>query len=358
MSATLTLQEAARMMREAVKDKSYRTTPLGLEVARYLRWKRNEWGAMPTTLVDYESILAKLAIHHADLGLRDLAPPVGTERLRECWDHYWAERAGRTRSKVRSVWVDFFDWAVRERDLSGNPARALAAPKKRHVLREGFSEAFVERVLAEQVYPADRLGCELLLRYALRKSELAAVQFKHFDFESRRLTIVKAKGGKIRHVRIVRPAFWRHLEAFRLAYGFDADNYLMPCAQDTRNRRVPLELADEILDLGGGRRQGYARATTYRHDREPSGKRMHLWWYRCLAKAGVVPEGTTSGMNMHRGRHTAATRILRKTGNIVAAQKLLGHEDPGTTSEFYAQFDDADLERVLLTVYEADLADR
>jgi hypothetical protein len=65
----LTLAEAARMMREALRDRSYRSTPLGLEVARYYRWKKNEWGATADTLRDYEAILAKLALDHADLEL-------------------------------------------------------------------------------------------------------------------------------------------------------------------------------------------------------------------------------------------------------------------------------------------------
>jgi hypothetical protein len=74
----LTLADAARMMREALRDRSYRSTPLGLEVARYYRWKKNEWGATAETLRDYEAILAKLALDHADLELGDFAPPVGT----------------------------------------------------------------------------------------------------------------------------------------------------------------------------------------------------------------------------------------------------------------------------------------
>lgn len=78
----LTLAGAARMMREALRDRSYRATPLGLVVAHYYRWKKNEWGATASTLLDYEAILAKLALDHADLELSDFAPPVGTERLR------------------------------------------------------------------------------------------------------------------------------------------------------------------------------------------------------------------------------------------------------------------------------------
>jgi hypothetical protein len=44
-------------MREAVKDKSYRSTPVGLEVAHFIRWFRNEFGATTETLRDYEAIL-------------------------------------------------------------------------------------------------------------------------------------------------------------------------------------------------------------------------------------------------------------------------------------------------------------
>ena len=73
---TLTIAEAARIMRDALRDRSYRATPLGLEIARYYRWKKNEWGATAETLRDYEAILAKLASFHADLELADFTPPV------------------------------------------------------------------------------------------------------------------------------------------------------------------------------------------------------------------------------------------------------------------------------------------
>jgi hypothetical protein len=101
--AALTLATAARMMRDALRDRSYRATPLGLEVARYYRWKKNEWGATAETLRDYEAVLAKLALDHADLELADFEPPVGTERLHEFIDARWAsERRGRGRRSSAS----------------------------------------------------------------------------------------------------------------------------------------------------------------------------------------------------------------------------------------------------------------
>jgi hypothetical protein len=86
-------------------------SPRANQVARYYRWKKNEWGASAETLRDHEAILAKLASFHADLELVDFTPPVGTERLPECWDWFWGERSARPRAKVRSVWIDFFGGA-------------------------------------------------------------------------------------------------------------------------------------------------------------------------------------------------------------------------------------------------------
>ena len=57
----LTWGEVALMMRAAVKDRSYQRTPVGVMVRRYLRWFRNEWGATPTTVRDYEAILARMS---------------------------------------------------------------------------------------------------------------------------------------------------------------------------------------------------------------------------------------------------------------------------------------------------------
>jgi integrase len=332
MSAVLELGAASRMLRDALKDKSYRSTPLGLEVARYIRWKRNEWGATKETLRDYEAALAKLALFFADLELRDLETPVGTERLRECWDYYWGERSPRTRKKIRSVWNDFFDWAIREdRGIRGNPSRAMSAPKGRGVKREPFADSLVEKVVAAQTYLADSLGVRLVLQYGVRRGELADVRFRDFDFERRQL-VLTGKGEKVRHIGIVEPAFWRDLGAAELDLGGRdtiADWFLI----HKRERRG--------LKVFYWPSQGYVARS------------LHTWWYDRLEAAGIVggkDSGTRRGLNMHRGRHTVATEILRGSGNIVAAQKLLGHADSSTTEEHYASFDTDDVSKVLRSV--------
>lgn len=59
-------------------------------------------------------------------------------------------------------------------------------------------------------------------------------------------------------------------------------------------------------------------------------------WRRAKRVAGVAD------FRFHDTRHTAATRLVRATGNLKLAQKLLGHADLATTSR-YSHVTDADL---------------
>ena len=211
-------------MREAVKDKSYRSTPVGLEVAHFIRWFRNEYGATTETLRDYEAILAKLAIDHADLELRDFEPPDGTTRLREFIDERWGEAAPRTRKKVRAVLMSFFKWAQAEFKLHGNPVVPIRSPRLRDVERELFSAEDVARIVAVQPELRDRVALKLLFLMGLRKGELAATRYRDFDLGRRRLQ-VHGKGGKIRQTPI--PTEDLRQEIAELSLGRDPLEHLL-----------------------------------------------------------------------------------------------------------------------------------
>lgn len=68
---------------------------------------------------------------------------------------------------------------------------------------------------------------------------------------------------------------------------------------------------------------------------------MKTVWRRTRVKVGA------NDMRFHDNRHTAATRLVRRTGNLKAAQKLLGHADISTTARFYAHVDMEDLRNLL-----------
>jgi integrase/recombinase XerD len=317
----LTLADAARIMRDALRDRSYRATPLGLEVACYYRWKKNEWGARAETLRDYEAILAKLALDHADLELVDFEPPVGTERLREFIDSRWGERTGRTRAKVISVLRDFFAYQVREQRLHANPAVPIFRPRRRDVTRGTFIDGDVAKLLAAQPRRRDRVALLLLFRLGLRKGELARLQFRHYD--GRNLT-VQGKGGKVRLIPVVDEDLRLELERHILERQPAPEEYLL----------YPEKLGPEFY-------RGPVGTIWEDRTRPLSSTAMHRWWVACLKRSGLPHRP------MHEARHTAITEFLRDTGNLKLAQMFAGHADIGTTANIYAHLDTSDLETAL-----------
>ena len=60
---------------------------------------------------------------------------------------------------------------------------------------------------------------------------------------------------------------------------------------------------------------------------------------------------------MHKARHTAGQRVLDVTGNLKAAQKLLGHSSIQTTGDVYANWDIDQLADTMRAVLEGPEAD-
>lgn len=309
----LTLARAARMIREAMRDKGYREFPLGQDVVGYLYAKRKRLTA--SSYRDYEGGLDKFVRHFMDLELKDFEPPAGTRRVEEFLDGHYGEQAPRTYNKNLSILKDFFKYAVLRGELHGDPTLAIERAKARGVHRTTFTPDQIRAIIASQEDVRDRLAVRLLLDYGLRKGALAAVQFKHFDHYRRRLTIF-TKGEKVRELPIPSKPFWFELEKLIVEEQVKPGDYLM-CQQKT----IP--------------RAGVRRFW----ERPMSGHGLHRWWYRCLENAGIVPQGTLSGERMHKARHTAGQRVLDATGNLKAVQKLLGHASIQTTGDVYADWD-------------------
>jgi integrase/recombinase XerC len=310
----LTVAEAARIMREAVRDKSYQLFPLGMEAAAYLRSKRKR--LTKGSYRKYEAALDKLARYYPDLEVKDFEPPAGTERLEEFMDAHWGPEHAqpRTYNSNLSVVRDFFKHQMVRGGLTGDPTLAIERAKARDPHRETFNADQFRAIIAGQDDLRDRIVLRLLLTYGLRKGSIRADQFKHFDHVRKTITVL-AKGGKVRTLPIPDPAFWHDLERLILDVGALPSHYLMP-----------------------GRR-GNRHGSRLLPETQISNHALHNWWYRCLTNAGVVREGTTKGERMHKARHTAGQNLLDSTGNLKAVQKLLGHESIMTTADVYTDWD-------------------
>jgi len=321
----LTLAEAARIMREAVKDKSYQLYPMGQEAAGYLRVKRKR--LTDSSYRDYERGLDKLARYFPDLELEAFEPPVGTNRIEEFLDAQYGDSSPRNYNKNLSIVKDFFRFQILRGRLHGDPTLAIERARARDVYRTTFTADQQRAIVAEAEDLRDRIALRLLLNYAMRKGALAAVQIKHFDYQRRRLTIF-TKGQKVRELPIPQPAFWTDLERYVLEAEAQPHHYLM-----ARQRTIP--------------RAGVRRFP----DKPMSDHGLHDWWYRQLENAGIVPVGTTKGERMHKARHTAGQRVLDSTGNLKAVQKLLGHASIQTTGDVYADWDNEQLAGTLMDVF-------
>lgn len=309
----LTLAEAARIMREAVKDKSYQDLPMGKEAARYLRSKRKV--LTDASYRDYEGRLDKLARYFPDLELADFELPAGADKLEAFMDDLWGTAAPGTYNVNHSIFSDFFDWQVKRFRMQSNPMTLVGRAKKRDVHRTTFSPDQQRAIIASCPDLRDRIGLRLLLHYGLRKGALAKIQFKHFDHQRRRLTIF-TKGKKVRDVPLPEPALWMDLERHILDVEAQPNHFLMCLVKP-----IP--------------RAGVRRFP----DRAMSSTALHRWWYRQLENAGIVATGETSGEHMHKARHTAGQRLLDHSGNLKAVQKLLGHASISTTADVYVDWD-------------------
>lgn len=314
---------AARIMREATRDKSYQAFPMGQEAAAYLRQKRKR--LTDSSYRDYERGLDKLARYFPDLELRDFEPPVGTERVEEFLDNQYGDGSPRNYNKNLSILRDFFKYQIMRERLHGDPTLAIERAKARQVYRTTFTPEQRLAILAANPDRRDRICLRLLLDFGIRKGALRSIQFKHFDHQRRRLTIF-TKGGKVRELPIPQSDFWMDLERHILDAGANANDYLL-CRQKT----IPVGRPDAAGHRATSERR-FLKFSMGEHG-------AHDWWYKRLEAAGIVEEGQRSGERMHKARHTAGQRVLDKTGNLKAVQKLLGHATIATTADIYTDWD-------------------
>ncbi|OYX04711.1 MAG: hypothetical protein B7Z15_17410 [Rhizobiales bacterium 32-66-8] len=183
----------------------------------------------------------------------------------------------------------------------------LAEPKER--VRELRSEE------EARLFAALRPDYVPIVRFALlsgcRMAECVDLTWEDVDWGSRSLTI-HGKGGKV--------------DTIPLTSGLRDILWPLQGAHDTA---VFTYVASRTRD---GRRRLERHPITY--------EGLKTQWRRCKAGAKI------SDFRFHDNRHTAATRLLRESGNLKLVQRLLRHEDIATTTK-YAHASDDDLRRAM-----------
>jgi site-specific recombinase XerC len=293
------IRAAGPIYDRAVKDKTYRTHPVGQDVARFLRALR--WADYSDlTLEAYELTGGRLAIDHADFenGLQDFCSPVGTEYLRDFLDRHWGAASPATRSRHTAMVRSLFAWGVGEGRCTWNPAAAIKAPKGRHAReRIAYNIGTLHRLVTRQESLRDQCALQLLCRMGLRKNELRLTTLGDIDL-TRSLLVVHSKGGHEHVMPLAIPSLLGDLELHL-------------------QERAPYHVDEFLL---------YPRSDV-RRPMDPAS--VHRWFKRCLDRAGLPATVKT-----HEMRHSAADNLWRQEGDIVKAQELLRHASPATTREY------------------------
>lgn len=202
-------------------------------------------------------------------------------------------------------------------------AHLLAEPKERVRELKTDEEARLEAIERDDYFPIRRFAQVT----GLRLREVVGLTWPQIDFGERTIEVV-GKGDRP-HVIPLTPELRDLLHPLR---GDHPESVFTFVAQRTRTCAK------------SGRQ--YVRGQRYP---------ITYWGMTSRRKRDFEEAGITN-FKFHDLRHTAATRVLRKTGNLKVAKELLGHSDIRTTAKYaHAILDDV---RAAMEAVTADDAGR
>ncbi|MHB9129753.1 MAG: tyrosine-type recombinase/integrase [Armatimonadota bacterium] len=224
-------------------------------------------------------------------------------------------KAPATLNRGRAAVRAFFAWALDTGQLTENPALGIHLQRAPRTPPAFLTDTEVRRLLKaltgrySEIAKRDRTLIETFLATGIRLQELVALNIDDIDLDAKHLHVRRAKGGQPQvkflntHLRGVLRAYLQ----WRKKQGTDQCAALFISQRGTRL---------------SPRQVGY---------------RFAHW----LREAGIEKAITPHGL-----RHTFATRLYSRTGDLLVVQRALGHRNIATT-EIYTHLVDGALEDAL-----------
>ncbi len=163
---------------------------------------------------------------------------------------------------------------------------------------------------------------DLALATGLRVSEIAALKLGDVDLKRKLLTITRKKK--------------REKKATHESLAIDSE-LVEHLREYMVNQRQPSDKSDSLW-IGKGK---YGALTA---------QGLQLLWYGAAKRAGLVDAEGEPLYSIHCARHTLATHLLERTGNLRQVQQQLGHSSPAITAR-YAQVTDERMREGLEGLY-------
>jgi integrase/recombinase XerD len=211
----------------------------------------------------------------------------------------WGRRIGQlspaTRRLYRSTLVCLCRWALEEGMLREDPSAHLPKVREPGRVPRARPASDVARVLGVATNARDRLVVLLMVQMGLRCCEVARAELADYDPAAATL-LVRGKGGEERVLPVPSPAI-DAIDAYRDQIG----RFAGPLVCTLHSGRWALSSA------------AVARIVTK------------------LLYASRVKTAPGDGITAHALRHTAASDVLDRCGNVRIVQGMLGHASLATT---------------------------
>lgn len=283
-------------------------------VKAFLQHLNSERRLSPLTVKHYQRDLQQLVSYCQQTEL-DQWQSVDSHHIRHFINQHHRRGSGvRSLQRLLSACRTFFNYLIRERQLSNNPAIAIKAPKAPHRLPKTLNTDEVSQLLTpaddadSPIALRDFAMMELMYSSGLRLAELVALNLDSIDKTSQEVSAI----GKGRKQRIVPVG----------SVAIKAIEHWLNVRDDWANADT-----DSALFISQRGKRISARSVQ---------ARMALWGQQ---------QGLGAKLNPHKLRHSFATHVLESSGDIRAVQEMLGHANLSTT-QIYTHLDFQHLAKV------------
>ena len=271
------------------------------EIDRFLAALTNERNASPHTLRAYSKDLSQLqSFAGVRLGHEPTVIEIDLWLLRAFFADLHARKASATTAgRKLATFRSFFRFLCREGTLTKNPARSLVAPKKdqripTYLQEQEAGDLMTTSDKTNKSVERDTAVLELLYSTGMRCSEIVGLVLDDVDMGNRSIRIL-GKGRKERWVPFGTPAL------------LSLTTYLK-----TRQR---ISGRDPVFEGAQGK---------------PVSDRT----VRRIVARGLIRASIRTKASTHTLRHSFATHLLQRGGDLRSIQELLGHSSLSTTQRY------------------------
>lgn len=271
------------------------------EIDRFVASLANERNASPHTLRAYSKDLSQLQVFtKARLGREPKAADIDLWVLRAFFaDLHGKKASATTAGRKLATFRSFFRFLCREGTLTKNPARALVAPKKdqripTYLQEQEAGDLMNASDMDNKSEERDTAVLELLYSTGMRCSEIVSLVVDDVDTSNRSIRVI-GKGRKERWVPFGIPA------------NKALSRYLS--TRGALNGRDPLFI--------GTNRKALSDRTVRR-----------------IVARGLLRASVRTKASTHTLRHSFATHLLQRGGDLRSIQELLGHSSLSTTQRY------------------------